>query len=113
MKITVNEHGTNPLILHGNGTGKSTDTYITASKHQLIRNVDLTNNNFTFISWKGGNIINTKTILEKSVYVPQATAPCLLPGNSSISTPFNRLSKTGGIVNAYNAVVLANSMGNK
>ena len=66
MKITVNEHGTNPLILHGNGTGKSTDTYITASKHQLIRNVDLTNNNFTFISWKGGNIINTKTILEKS-----------------------------------------------
>ena len=54
-----------------------------------------------------------KTILEKSVYVPQATAPCLLPGNSSISTPFNGLSKTGGIVNAYNAVVLANSMGNK
>ena len=54
-----------------------------------------------------------KTILEKSVYVPQATSPCLLPGNSSISTPFNRLSKTGGIVNAYNAVVLANSMGNK
>jgi subtilisin family serine protease len=54
-----------------------------------------------------------KTILEKTVFTPAASAPCLLPGNSSIATPFNTLSKTGGIVNAYNAVVLANSMGNK
>jgi subtilisin family serine protease len=54
-----------------------------------------------------------KTILEKTVFTPNATAPCLQPGNSSIAVPFNTLSKTGGIVNAYNAVVLANSMGNK
>jgi subtilisin family serine protease len=54
-----------------------------------------------------------KTILEKTVYTPTATAPCLQPGNSSIATPFGTLSKTGGIVNAYNAVVLANSMGHK
>ena len=54
-----------------------------------------------------------KTIIEKSVYVPEATAPCLLPGNSSIAKPFSALSKTGGIVNAYNAVMLANGMGNK
>ena len=54
-----------------------------------------------------------KTILEKTVHTPAASAPCLLPGNSSIATPFGTLSKTGGIVNAYNAVVLANSMGNK
>lgn len=54
-----------------------------------------------------------KTILEKTVFTPTATAPCLQPGNSSIAVPFNTLSKTGGIVNAYNAVVLANSMGNK
>ena len=54
-----------------------------------------------------------KTILEKTVFTPAALAPCLLPGNSSIATPFGTLSKTGGIVNAYNAVVLANSMGNK
>lgn len=54
-----------------------------------------------------------KTILEKTVFTPAASAPCLLPGNSSIATPFGTLSKTGGIVNAYNAVVLANSMGNK
>jgi len=54
-----------------------------------------------------------KTILEKSVYVPATTTPCLLPGNSSIATPFSTLSKTGGIVNAYNAVMLANGMGNK
>jgi subtilisin family serine protease len=54
-----------------------------------------------------------KNILEKTVYTPTATAPCLQPGNSSIATPFGTLSKTGGIVNAYNAVVLANSMGHK
>jgi cell wall-associated protease len=54
-----------------------------------------------------------KTILEKTVFAPSTTAPCLQPGNSSITVPFNTLSKTGGIVNAYNAVVLANSMGNK
>ena len=54
-----------------------------------------------------------KTILEKTVFTPTATAPCLQPGNSSIVVPFNTLSKTGGIVNAYNAVVQANSMGNK
>jgi cell wall-associated protease len=54
-----------------------------------------------------------KNILEKSVYVPATTTPCLLPGNSSIATPFSTLSKTGGIVNAYNAVMLANGMGNK
>ncbi len=54
-----------------------------------------------------------KTILEKSVYVPESTAPCLLPGNSSIAKPFSALSKTGGIVNAYNAVLLANTTSNK
>jgi subtilisin family serine protease len=54
-----------------------------------------------------------KTILEKTVFTPTATAPCLQPGNSSIVVPFNTLSKTGGIVNAYNAVVQANSMGHK
>ena len=54
-----------------------------------------------------------KTILEKTVFTPAASAPCFLPGNSSIATPFGTLSKTGGIVNAYNAVVLANSMGHK
>lgn len=54
-----------------------------------------------------------KSILEKSVYVPLALAPCLIPGSNSIPTPFGTLSKTGGIVNAFNAVVLANSLGNK
>lgn len=54
-----------------------------------------------------------KSILEKSVYVPLASAPCLIPGSNSIPTPFGTLSKTGGVVNAFNAVVLANSLGNK
>jgi len=56
--------------------------------------------------------LQVKTILEKTVYIPVASAPSLQPG-SSISKPFSTLSKTGGIVNAYNAVVLANSMVNK
>jgi len=54
-----------------------------------------------------------KTILEKTVFTPTSLAPCLQPGNDSIAVPFNTLSKTGGIVNAYNAVLFANSMGNK
>ena len=54
-----------------------------------------------------------KTILEKTVFTPAALAPCLQPGNSNMATPFGTLSKTGGIVNAYNAVVLANSTANK
>ena len=54
-----------------------------------------------------------KNILEKTVHTPAASAPCLLPGNSNMATPFGTLSKTGGIVNAYNAVVLANSTANK
>jgi subtilisin family serine protease len=56
--------------------------------------------------------LQVKTILEKTVYIPAASAPSLQPG-SSITKPFSALSKTGGIVNAYNAVVLANSMVNK
>ena len=54
-----------------------------------------------------------KSILEKTVFTPASSAPCLQPGNDSIAVPFNTLSKTGGIVNAYNAVVLANSTANK
>jgi hypothetical protein len=88
--------------VYGNQDGTSMATPIVTGVAAILRSY------YPSLSAK-----QVKTILEKSVYVPEATAPCLLPGNSSITTPFNRLSKTGGIVNAYNAVLLANSMGNK
>lgn len=88
--------------VYGNQDGTSMATPIVTGVAAILRSY------YPSLSAK-----QVKTILEKSVYVPAASAPCLLPGNSSISTPFSRLSKTGGIVNAYNAVALANSTGNK
>ena len=99
VKIYSTLPGTN---VYGNQDGTSMATPIVTGVAAILRSY------YPSLSAK-----QVKTILEKSVYVPAASAPCLLPGNSSISTPFSRLSKTGGIVNAYNAVVLANSTGNK
>jgi subtilisin family serine protease len=99
VKIYSTLPGTN---VYGNQDGTSMATPIVTGVAAILRSY------YPNLSAK-----QVKTILEKSVYVPAASAPCLLPGNSSISTPFSRLSKTGGIVNAYNAVVLANSTGNK
>ncbi len=99
VKIYSTLPGTN---VYGNQDGTSMATPIVTGVAAILRSY------YPNLSAK-----QVKTILEKSVYVPAASAPCLLPGNSRISTPFSRLSKTGGIVNAYNAVVLANSTGNK
>ena len=67
MKLTVNEFNTQPLVLHGNGTGKSTEIYTTAIERQFSRNVEkVDSSKYTFISWKGGNIAGRKTILEMS-----------------------------------------------
>lgn len=67
MKLTVKEFNTSPLLLHGNGTGKSTEVYTTVRAHQFSKNVNkIDKNKYTFISWKGGNISNTNTILEIS-----------------------------------------------
>ena len=68
MKLIVKEHSTSPLVLHGNGTGKSTEVFNKARDFQFTRKVDkLNSQDFTFISWKGGKIPNNeKTLLEKS-----------------------------------------------
>jgi len=99
VKIYSTLPGTN---VYGNQDGTSMATPIVTGVAAILRSY------YPSLSAK-----QVKTILEKSVYVPATSAPCLLPGNSSISTPFSSLSKTGGIVNAYNAVALANSTGNK
>jgi len=68
MKLIVNEHETSPIVLHGNGTGKSTETYNKAAQYQFSRPVEkIDKDKYTFISWKGGNISSSKkTILEQS-----------------------------------------------
>ncbi len=67
MKLTVNEFNTQPLVLHGNGTGKSAEVYTSTIDRQFSKNVEkVDNSKFTFVSWKGGNIAGKKTILEMS-----------------------------------------------
>lgn len=67
MKLTVNEFNTSPLVLHGNGNGKSTEVYTRVGHYQFSRNVNkIDKDKYTFISWKGGNIAGKKTILEVS-----------------------------------------------
>lgn len=51
-----------------------------------------------------------KEVIEKSVFVPADTVKVNLPGNKITKTTLKQLSKTGGIVNAYNAVVLADKL---
>lgn len=66
MKLIVKEHNTSPIIVHGNGTGRQTYTWENTIKH--FRNpMTSVLNNFTVVSWKGGNISGKKTILEESL----------------------------------------------
>jgi len=46
-----------------------------------------------------------KQIIEKSVLIPESSAYCFRPGEKATIVPFTELSRTGGIVNAYNAMV--------
>ena len=49
-----------------------------------------------------------KKIIESSVSKPDSLINCFQPGDKSKKVSFERLSKTGGIINAYNAVRAAN-----
>jgi len=51
--------------------------------------------------------IEIKQIIEQSVFKPDSTIPCIKPGSEEQNIPFEHLSKTGGIANAYNAVKTA------
>ena len=64
--ITIKELGTKPIVIHGNGNSKNESVYNTLQKQQFSKKVNPINENFTFISWKGGNIAGKKTILEQS-----------------------------------------------
>lgn len=51
--------------------------------------------------------VQVKHIIEKSVLIPESSAYCFRPGEKADIVPFTDLSRTGGIVNAYNAIVTA------
>ncbi len=51
--------------------------------------------------------IEIKQIIEQSVLQPLPTVQCIKPGQEQQPVQFSVLSKTGGIVNAFNAVKLA------
>jgi subtilisin family serine protease len=53
------------------------------------------------------NALQIKDCIEKSVTIINDSIPCLLPGSKSDKVTFASLSKTGGIANAYNAVLMA------
>ena len=66
MKLTVKEHNTNPIIIHGNGTGRQTYTWENTIKYFRTTSKKVSNK-FTVVSWKGGSIQGKKTILEESL----------------------------------------------
>ena len=49
-----------------------------------------------------------KKIIESTVSKPDSLMNCFLPGDKNKKIPFNILCKSGGIINAYNAVKVAN-----
>jgi len=52
--------------------------------------------------------IDIKKIIEQSAFKPADDIKCLKPGQEPTIVPFKSLSKTGGIVNAFEAVKMAN-----
>ncbi|MBS1626254.1 MAG: S8 family peptidase [Bacteroidetes bacterium] len=54
--------------------------------------------------------VQVKACIENSVTPISDSVACLLPGQDPKPVPFSSLSKTGGIVNAYRAVMAAEAM---
>ncbi len=81
---------------YGNQQGTSMSTPIVSGIAALLRSY------YPTLSAK-----QVKNIIEKSVLVPESANFCFRPGAKADVVPFTSLSKTGGIVNAYNAVLAA------
>ncbi len=54
--------------------------------------------------------MQVKQAIETSVLIPEQNAFCFKPGEEKEVVPFKTLSRTGGIVNAYNALVIADKI---
>lgn len=85
---------------YGNQQGTSMSTPIVSGVAALLRSY-----------YPHLTAVQIKQIIEKSVLIPDADSFCFKPGPKSDIVPFNTLSKTGGIVNAYKAVVVADQFG--
>ncbi|MEA3427190.1 MAG: S8 family serine peptidase, partial [Bacteroidota bacterium] len=55
------------------------------------------------------NAMQVKKIIEESAVQPENTLTVVRPGTKDEEIPFNLLSKTGGIINAYKAVLSADT----
>jgi cell wall-associated protease len=54
--------------------------------------------------------VQVKKIIEESSAKPDTTQPCIKPGSKDEAIRFSLLSKTGGIINAFNAVMDADTV---
>lgn len=81
---------------YGNLKGTSMSTPIVTGLAALIRSY-----------YPELSAVQVKNIIESSVSIPDSSLPNMKPGPQSVPVPFKRLSKTGGIVNAYYAVSAA------
>ena len=81
---------------YGNLNGTSMSTPVVAGIAALIRSnyPDLT-------------AVQVKQIIENAVSIPDSSLPNFKPGSQREPIAFNQLSKTGGIVNAYQSISLA------
>lgn len=86
---------------YGNQQGTSMSTPIVSGIAALIRSY-----------YPNLSATQVKKIIEKSVSIPDVANLCFRPGAKADIVPFTALSKTGGIVNAYNAVVAADQFNN-
>ena len=78
---------------YGNLKGTSMSTPIVTGLAALIRSY------YPYLS-----AVQVKKIIEESVLKPAANIPSIKPGSKDEPIPFNTLSRSGGIINAFNAI---------
>lgn len=83
---------------YGNLKGTSMATPIVSGLAAMLRSY-----------YPGLSAVEVKRIIELSVSRPDAMIPCIKPGIKGDPLSFSDLCKSGGIINAYNAVNIANS----
>lgn len=87
---------------YGNESGTSMAAPVVTGIAALIRS------NFPELSAR-----QVKEAIEKSVFIPDSTVSCIKPGTKDEKVHLSDLCKTGGIVNAYYAVIAAWEMEQK
>ena len=98
----VKIYSTLPGNQYGNESGTSMAAPVVTGIAALIRS------NFPSLTAR-----QVKEAIEKSVFIPDTTVTCIKPGTKDELTSLSQLCRTGGIVNAYNAVVAAYEMDQK